>query len=231
MRRIWLLSFLSVTVVTLCFSCHDISGNREITPKSIYFDYRVWGDEDAGYMTVRLQYKLGGPGGTTIVLSSPAKVELDGTIIKVDSTKMNGAYYEVTKPVREFTGSHTIVLTDKDGKQHKEEFSFQPIRFKNNFPTEFRRADLPIDLEGLSEQDYVRLMLSDTVRFSKGIDRIDTVHNGHIVITRDALEKVASGPVHLELAKESERRIRDGISNIGLLSISYELRRGFELKD
>ena len=170
MRRILLLLLPSIPLVMFLISCHGIGNNKDLNPGSIYFDYRVWGDEDAGYMTVRLQYKFGGPNGPTLVLSSPAKAELDGAIINVDSTKMNGAYYEVTKPVREFTGSHTIVFTDKNGRKYKEEFSFRPMSFKGAFPSEFKRADLAFDLDGLEEQDYVRIILSDTVRFSKGIN-------------------------------------------------------------
>src|SRR5215813_15531708 len=122
MRLLFLL--FAVTLIASCTS-NEIGNSKDVNPESIYFDYRIWGDEDAGYITARLQYRFAGPNGTTLLLENPSKAEFDGVAIKADSSKMNGAYYEVTKPVKEFAGKHTIVFTDRDGKQYKEEFNFQ----------------------------------------------------------------------------------------------------------
>jgi hypothetical protein len=74
-------------------------------------------------------------------------------------------------------------------------------------------------------------MLSDTASFSEGIDRVDTVKNGQIVITAADLQKLVSGPVHLELSREVERRIRNGTRQGGKLVVFYELKREFQLQD
>ena len=66
-----------------------------MTRNAIYFDYRVWGDEENDNVTVRLQYLIGGENGNTIVLEDPGKVEFDGEILQADSSRMNGFYYEV----------------------------------------------------------------------------------------------------------------------------------------
>jgi hypothetical protein len=233
MRYINSIFLFSASVVLLCASCtsNEIGNSKDVNPESIYFDYRVWGDEEAGYITTRLQYRFAGPSGTTLLLASPSKAELDGVAIKADSSKMNGAYYEVTKPVKEFTGRHSIVFTDRDGKQYKEEFSFQPISLKDKLPAAIKRGDLSFDLNGLAPEDYVKVMLTDTVSFSEGIDRLDTIKNGHIVITKEDLKKLASGHIVFEISKEDEKRIKNGTREGGKISIAYEVRREFELKD
>src|SRR5258706_7742840 len=152
-----LLIFLSLILLASCTS-NEIGSVKDVNPESIYFDYRVWGDEDAGFMTVRLQYRFAGPNGTTLLLENPAKAEVDGVAIKADSSKMNGAYYEVTRPVKEFTGQHTIVFTDVNGKQYKEGFSFQPLDLKTNIPKIVKRSDLVFDVSGLAPKDFVRVM-------------------------------------------------------------------------
>src|SRR5689334_16427648 len=98
---------LGLLIFSSCTS-NEIGNAKDVNPETIYFDYRVWGDEDAGYITTRLQYRFAGPNGTTLLLENPSKTELDGIAIKADSSKMSGAYYEVTKPVKEFTGQHAI---------------------------------------------------------------------------------------------------------------------------
>ena len=212
------------------FSCNS-NDSSNVDPDSIYFDYRVTGDEDAGYITVRLQYKVGDPAGPALLLQKPGKVELDGTPFKADSSKMNGAYYEMTKPVKEFAGHHSIVFTDRKGKQYREEFDFQPISMRQVLPAMVNRGDLSLDIDGLAAKDYVKVMLTDTVRFSAGIDRVDTVKNGHVVITKEDLESLADGPVNLAISRELERPVKNGTRRGGKLYISYEVKREFELRD
>ncbi len=203
----------------------------DIKPAEIYFDYQVWGAEGDDDISVLLQYRLEDAGGSTLVLDEPAKVELDGQEIKVDSSKMTGAYYEVLKPLKEFTGKHDIVFTDLNKKQYREEFSFQPISLLTKVPEIVQRRNLNFQLDGLDSVDYVRVLLNDTSFTSEGINRIDTVKNGLIILTKNDLKKVVNGPVYLELYKEENKPVKNGTIAGGQLSVSYGLRREFVLKD
>ena len=233
MNRINRFFFISASLCLVLISCtsNEIGNSKDVNPESIYFDYRVWGDEDGGYITTRLQYRFAGSNGTTLLLENPSKAEIDGIAIKADSSKRNGAYYEVTKPVKDFTGRHTIVFTNMNGKQYTEEFNFQPISLKTSIPKIVNRADLIFEVAGLAPTDYIRVMLSDTASFSEGISRIDTVRKGRIRITKADLENLVNGPIHLEFSKEDEKRVKNGTKEGGKLSVSYELKREFELKN
>lgn len=222
---------LIVSFFILSCTSNEVSNSKDVNPESIYFDYKIWGDEDAGYITARLQYRFAGRNGSTLILEEPSKAELDGEILKADSSKMNGVYYEISRPVQEFAGRHTIVFTDKNNKQYKEEFNFQSITLRTNLPDTVTRGDLVFELEGLAPRDYVRILFTDTAAFSEGISRVDTVENGRIVITKSQLNRLANGPVHLEFSKEDDKRIKNGTKEGGSLSISYWLKRDFQLQD
>jgi len=228
--KLFLLITAAVSLLIISCNSNEIGNSEDVNPETIYFDYRVWGDEENGDITVKLQYRFAGPGGTTLFLQEPSKVELDGVAIEADSSKRSGAYYEVIKPIKEFAGRHTIVFNDVNGKQYNEEFSFQPIRLKTKVPAVINRKDLVFELDGLAPKDYVTVMLSDTVSFSEGINRVDTVKNGSITITKEDLALLADGPVYLEILKEDEKRVKNGTKEGGKISISYELKRQFELK-
>src|ERR1700741_468450 len=66
-------------VVIAGLSCNNQKEDKKpkFPAESIYLDYRAWGDEESGMVTVRLQYRLGGPEGDPILLVSPSKVEWD----------------------------------------------------------------------------------------------------------------------------------------------------------
>jgi hypothetical protein len=210
---------------------NEIGYSKEVSPDAIYFDYNIWGDEESGNVTAKFQYRLGGPNGTTLVLEEPAKVEFDGQLLPVDSSRMNGAWYEINKPVKDFDGRHLIIYTDSDKKQYREEFDFNVFSLGAELPKEIKRDDLVFELDGLEPEDYIRLLLTDTSFYSRGIDRLDTIRNGKIIVTRRDLDNLKNGPVSLEFYREDEKFLKQTTKEGGTLSISYGLKRVFELKD
>jgi hypothetical protein len=222
--------FLSLLLFLSCNS-NEIGSTKDVNPETIYFDYKLWGEEGNDDITLMLQYRYAGKNGTTLVLDEPAKVELDAVEIPADSSTLTGAFYEVIKPVKEFSGKHVIVFTDANNKQYKEEFSFSPIELRTSLPATIRRDNLVFELEGLEPLDYVRVILNDTSFTSEGINRVDTVHNGRVIISRSDLKDLVNGPVHIELYRESERLIKDATREGGKLSITYGIKRDFQLAD
>jgi hypothetical protein len=230
MNRILPILILISFTYTSCTS-NEIGNSKDVNPESIYFDYKIWGEEGKDDITVMLQYRFAGANGTTLVLEEPGKVEFDGKTIEADSSKMTGAYYEIMKPVNEFSGKHRIVFTDLNKKQYKEEFSFQPVSLRTKVPATIHRGDLVFELDGLEPLDYVRILLTDTSFLSEGINRVDTVKNGRVIIKKEELKTVINGPIHLELYKEVEKLLKNGTKEGGQLSVTYGLKREFVLKD
>lgn len=216
-------------LMTSCTS-NEIGSSKDVNAESIYLDYAVWGTEEGGEMTTKLQFRFAGPNGTTLVLDKPAQVELDGTVVPVDSSRMLGAYYERIQPVQSFAGHHTIRFTDPSGKSFSEEFDFQPFSLKTAIPAALERGDLQLELEGLAPVDYLHIMLNDTSSMGRSIDRYDTVRGGRILITRSELDSLQSGPIRLEINRDDERELGKPTVEGGKLSISYGLRREFQLK-
>lgn len=202
----------------------------DVNPDAVFFDYKIRGEEKDSDVTVYIQYRVGGPNGTTLVLNDPAKVELDGEIIPVDSAKLTGAYYEIRKPSQLFTGKHTIIFTDLDQKEYKEEFEYKPLRLKTKIPAIVYRGNLAFDFEGLQPEDYIRVSATDTSFSSRDIIEIDTAIDGRIVILEDKLKNLVDGPITLLLSKETERSVRNGTREGGRIVVSDGSQKEFELK-
>lgn len=227
-----LTSILISTSILLLSSCtsNEIGNSEDVNPDAVFFDYEIWAEEGRDNVTVKLQYRMGGPNGTTLVLNDPSKVELDGEEIKLDSAKFSGAYYEVEKPLASFTGNHSIVFTDLNNKDYTEEFEFAPFFISPDVPAVLRRSDLVFNLKGLEPVEYIRVILTDTSFTSRDINDIDTVKNGKLIISAERLSALKNGPIDLEFNKEFERLVRNGTKEGGMLSITYRLKREFELK-
>lgn len=220
-------------VMLLLVSCKskETGNSDDVNPEAVYFDYQVWGSEEDSVVTVRLQYRIGGEEGATILLQHPAGVTLDGKTIPADSSAFLGAYYEVIKRADEFGGRHRIVFTDLNEKQYAEEFDYPVFYLKNEFPTAIGRKDLKIELNGLRAGDKVKIILSDTSFFSHGIEKVDSVTDGMILISKEELIDLLNGPINMEIIRDEDRYLSEAPPEGGRLSISYGLKREFMLED
>ena len=225
------LKLLWVSVAVNVAACTNTEREeKEMTPGAVFFDYRIGGEEDKGEVTCMLQFRMGGPNGATLLLEDPAKVELDGKVIKADSARLAGAFYETIKPVNEFKGKHSIVFTGVDKKQHKEEFEFTPFQLSTELPQKLKRKPFTIRLAGFPRQKTnIHIALTDTSFTTNDVNEIAEVVNGEVEVTEAMINKLRAGPIVLELSTETERTVNKGANDKGRIWIRYGLRREFEL--
>ena len=210
----------------------EMPGSKSLeSPGTTYLDYRIWGDENDGEVTVLLQFLDGGIYGKTISLAPPAEVLLDGKPLGADSSRMTGAFYETRSTIDSFLGQHEIKFRDIDGREYLESFQFEKVSLASELPERIGRGDIVIALDGLEEVDIVRVLMTDTAFNSRGVNRMDTLRNGKMLISRQDLANLVNGPVHLELIWELEKELKEAPGAGGKISISYGLSREFALVD
>jgi hypothetical protein len=218
--------FIFLLVFVPACTNNTIGNRKNINPDAVFFEYIIRGDEDDSNVTLYLQFRTGGPNGYTLTLKDPAKVEVDGEIVPVDSARLTGAYYEIQKPAESFVGKHTITFTDFNKKVYSQEFEYKPFSLATELG-DVSRGDLVFELEGLEKEDYLHVSATDTSFTSRDIIEIDTVINGKLIIPAGKLKHLVDGPITLLLSKETQKIIRDEIR--GRITVSYGLKREFEL--
>lgn len=230
MPRIFRLILVSTLILFSC-SSNEIGDIKDVNPDAVFFDYEIWSEEGREDVTINLQYRMGGKNGTTLVLGEPSKVAFDGELLKVDSAKVTGAYYEVQKPFVSFAGKHTISFKDLNNKEYNEEFEFTPFTLEPGVPATLNRGDLVFNFKGLQPVDYLNVILVDTSFASHDINDIDTVRNGELVIRASRLSALVNGPIHLQFFREQVLPLKKPTKEGGKFIITYGLKRDFELKD
>lgn len=229
MRTFSFLCFL-IFILLSCTNNTEIGSGKDVDPESIYYDYRVWAEEGKDDVTVMLQYRFGGEDGTTLVMEEPGKVVLDGVELTADSARLTGAFYEMVKPVKEFLGPHTIVFTDRNKKEHREEFQFQPFTLAAEFPEKLKKEPFTVKLKDFpSAPTTIQLTMTDTSFASKDVNEEILIERGEIRIDSNKLKKLTTGPVSFEIFWDNERPVKNASKEGGRLLISYGLRRQFEL--
>lgn len=223
-------AFFSLCLSLVLMACLGTTGQKA-DPDDLFFDYKIWGEEGNDSVTVMLFFREEGPTGPAVRIEEPGFVQLDGERLMADSNMMTGIFYTVRKEVKQFTGKHRILYTDVNKKSYKEEFVFRPFRQKEPFSDTIRRARLSILLEGLDKMDVVRVLLSDTSYPGDAIERLDTIWNNQLIISKSALSYLNGGPVYLELSKEDEWPVEKGNRTGGLVTVTYTIRRELFLLD
>jgi len=225
------LSILVIIVILFLSACKSKEDKLALDPDNIFFDYKISAEEGDDNLAILLLYKNGDEDGEAIAIEEPGKVTLDGDLLQADSTKMTGVFYETYKPIGAFAGKHTITFTSPANHAYKEDFDFKPVLLLSEIPDTIQRNDLVFEFDGLESEDYIRVVLTDTAFENEGINKVDSILNGQLIISRDRLEGLNNGPVHLEFIREFERPIKNSTEAGGRLQIIYSLKRDFILKD
>lgn len=233
MRFIRLIHIVLAISSLLFSACNnaEIGNSRDVNPDAVYMDYRVSGYDDEEEVTVVLQFKYAGPFGTTLVLEPPSQILFDGEELTVDSSRFSGAYYELRLPVESFGGTHHISYTDLMGKKYEESFEFPLFSTTDSLPKTVQPVDFEFQVAGLSENDTLHLVLTDTAWASRGIDTFLRVGDGHLAIPGSQLAALSRGPVHLEMVCNKELSLQQTTREGGKLQLTYTLRHKFDLKD
>lgn len=204
---------------------------RNAGPDNFYLDYTVSADEGDENVTCTFQFRKGGPEGQAVEIA-PAKVELDGQVIDGDSARLSGFYYEVQKAVDSFAGKHTVVLVAPGTASYTNNFEFSPFTLAEELPAVVHRRPLSVTLLHFPPHEKaVRLLLLDTAFVSTGFNDLVPVVNGKLTIGPGIWNHLKNGPVNLELYLEQEIPLSQPTRAGGAISITYGLKRTFELAD
>lgn len=196
----------------------------------IYFDYKITGEEGYDNLTILLKFREEDKVGEAFTPPVLKTLLLDGAELVPDSSKMNGTYYEIQRPIGSFAGTHTISFITVNDQEYTEEIRFAPVVLTTEIPEDLPREDLVLNFTGLEDVDRIRIVMTDTSFFNDGINRIDTVFNNQLILTKEDFSQLADGPILLEFIREYERPLNESATAGGRLRINYTLRRTFNLQ-
>ena len=225
-----LVLFLGIAAIVTGCKNKDKVVKAGIDIDRIYFDYTVTAEEGNENVTCVFQFKNYDAEGKSIDIE-PGKVELDGQELQSDSARLSGFYYEVQKPDDSFAGKHTVVFANADGKEYKNEFDFLPFSAED-LPVKIKREPFTIQLKNFpATEKSVRLLLLDTAFASSGFNDLVPVIDGKIEIDESILSTIKAGPINFELYMEQEVPLKQTTKAGGKVSITYGVRKEFDLVD
>lgn len=221
MKTLALLTALCL-LITACSNA-EIGNIKDVNPATVYTSYYVNYSEGADSMvTFRGQFTFAGPNGTSLVLNAPAKVELDGYTIAVDSNNMEGAFYEVKKPAGNFNGVHTVAFTNVNGKVYTNHFNFanftlQPV------PGSVDNNGLLLNFSKLNANDSVYIKVEDTSYETRDIDTLLAVKNNVLQLPGSLFSALHGGPLTVNVSSGYDKPLEQATAEGGKILFMYTL--------
>jgi hypothetical protein len=223
MRRILLAAIAALCII----SCNTKKDKEAEAAYKLYFDYRVVAEEGNDNLVATAQFRS--EDGDALPLNPEATITLDGQPLQADSSKYTGYTYETYRAIDSFAGNHIFTYTNSEGEKTEAGFQFAAPQLVTALPDTIVRDSLELQFTGLPEKASVRIILIDTSFANEGLNQVERVENGRLVIPTSSFETVDNGPVQLELVLEAVKRLGNGTE--GKVLIMYTLRREFFLRD
>ena len=139
---------LLILFVSACTS-NEIGESKDVAPETVYQQYSVSFREGDRNATVYAQFRFAGDDGTTLVLTKPGNIQLDGVEIPVDSSEFEGAFYKKSVPVGNLQDEHILKFTGFDKRNYENKFSLDIFKLTNLPETSERTQPIAIQFEPL----------------------------------------------------------------------------------
>ncbi len=212
------------TFVTACTSS-EIAESKDVNPETISMHYTVEYDEGNEKVDCEAKFRFGGDKGTTLVLSNPSKIELDGIAIMVDSNKVDGAFYKTYKAVSNFAGKHTWKFTDINKATYAETFEFAPFALAKPIPASIEAKDVELYFTGLTDGAMVNIAIQDTSAATSDIDKAFAVSGGKVVIPAAEINNLKKGPLKINIETQSSESLKNATREGGTLVQRFSLKQ------
>lgn len=221
------LAFTAIfSLVTLSFyncTSNEIANSKDVNQDKIYQYYDVSHSEGDAGASVTCTFRFGGSNGTTLVLSSPSNIKLDGAEVKVDSNGMAGAFYKVQIPDQKMYGTHEFSFNNTENKVYTNQFTIDSFSYVN-VPKETNRNQVLViqfNCRDLGASDYIVL---NTLNTDSSFSLSSVGNLKMITISEKELMRQKGNELNLEAVLYREENLKNAASEGGELNISQRLK-------
>ncbi len=230
MKKI-LWSVVGCMVMASCAS-NEIANSADVKQSGIHQKYTISYTEENNQTHVKATYRFGGENGTTLVLSPPSTVTLNGENMTRYESEFVGAYYNSAYSRPLANGAQcTFVFTDTDGKTYTNSIMFNPVLL-GPIPQEVKKGlplEIPMVTHPLKYGDKITIHLSDSAHSDSFI--LENVNlEKRLIIPATLLNKL-SGKVSLEITRSNSSLLTEKTDEGGTISFEYILKKHeFEIR-
>jgi hypothetical protein len=220
MRNISQFALWAALAALCACGSNDTIDDTDVSPDSIWGSYEAHFDARDNSLRLLAQFRVGGSTGTTVRLTSPAKVEVgDQTMNFVDgdesAVNLSGSFYTLRQSLTTPPESQRFRWTRNDGQVFVNTVRQAPaLSVASPAPatTVPRDAPLTITFEGepLADGDRITAYVDTQVSDRSGYARVDITSGSTLVVPSADLAEMPAGKATVRLQRYREGRASEG---------------------
>lgn len=214
----------AIAVCALLSSCDDeeIGYSKDVNQETIFTDYHISYTESSPGAAAIATFRFAGQHGTTLVLSEPSYVSLNGDKLEVDSSQWQGAHYATEIMAQTFTNNHHFVFADINGKTYDAEFRIDlPVISQVTLAAD---SGLYLSLHHISPGDSLMLNIRDSSSVTEDVHREVVLQKNTINVPDHELQSLSEGPIRVDVYLIRRLPLTEGTKEGGRIIQEFEFK-------
>lgn len=214
MKNVFGLTLLIAVIFTACQS-NETGSSKDVAQDQIYRKYEVSIDEASATASASAVFRFAGDNGTTLTLSSPAKITANGVELIQGTLLFGGAYYLNQGPLGCPANKVELEYADKDGNILTELFEAGSATFQQQQDTFQlgKTVSLPFSFSGGDPVDNFEILIRDNENRSLSF-YAESNTDKFFQIPGTATDTLAKGELELQIISHKRKNL-DNHSTLG----------------
>lgn len=221
-RSVLYVFFIALLVILNSCVSNEVAESGDVNQDKIYMSYNVFHDAERDHdYSVTAQFRFGGSKGTTLILTAPSNIMLNGDKMNMQTSGRRGCWYESTLPLD--SKEAEFVFTDTEANKLKNSFKLNSIDLKPLLKIDLDARKTRIAWEG-EKLDRAESLSLEIVDEEGNLAYIDGGVKGSkdIVIKRSDLDGLVPGKAEIRVSRHSNENLKEKTSEGGSYRFEYK---------
>ncbi|MBN2778919.1 MAG: hypothetical protein JXR36_14875 [Bacteroidales bacterium] len=217
--------FATFVAIIFMYSCasSEIADSKDVNQAKIYQAY--WVNYDAGENSnynVEAQFRFGGAQGTTLRLSEPSKVTVNGQEMDEKSDMLRGCYYRTQISDK---SEFNFLFMDTEEKEYKNKCIINSIDFEAIEEIETLKSyEFDFVGKGLEQKEKAFLVIEDSEKNTVTVSS-DIVGSNTIKISKNDIENLVSGNGQIYVYRTYTSDLNESADEGGKIYTEYKSKK------
>lgn len=210
--------------LSILFSCasNEVADSIDVNQEKIFVSYTMIYDADVHNMLqVTAQFRFGGSKGTTLILTPPSNVKVNGLKMNQKVNSRSGAFYEYSLPLS--TKNLVFQFTDTEEKLYNNKFEINSIDLKSISSIKTNIEKMHIEWKGkkIGKNETVTVSIFDNEGNAAQISG-SVRGSKYLVIKASDLSELEPGAGEILISRSFQRKLKSAPQEGGIFSYTYK---------
>lgn len=212
---------LMISIIFINCKSTEVADSADVNQDKIYQSYNVTYNEEENTITTKAVFRFGGTNGTTLILSDPSNIIINGEEMKGGEEFLQGYLYRENNFKKKYT-EFEFIFTDTENKKYKNSLKIELIEFVD-LPDTIRKSQTNIIAwKGAPIQSNETVMLLIKTGETSDITISSDIKGANsISIDTASISNLSTGLANIQIVRKISKVLSESGDIGGVISGNY----------